>query len=922
MASRSGSILIYVIGLSAIVVIIASAFLHSMVAESRSAEHHEAMALAQSAARQGLNEALEALIADHIATNLAVGTGPGTSAVLAVPTHIDGPWHAPFVSRRQPYSVDQVDYQGSDSEIDASNEHLVLQPLLSVGSNDYVKWYGLGLSIYDGRGRHVEPNFHNLSRPAPVNGNPAVAPVDFTDLNAALPERSGGLWLDAAWCRMQTGDPRTDRSTARYRLRYALGVVDLDSLLLSNPLSDPDLDHNDPANDYRQPEPWVAGAQHAWYNLVSMFAPPPRYTDQANVVAGMRAEHVFLGRGLASNVDRGPGTGMPVTFPMMFRRHAGQANTDDQFWGYYGLGWNFPSDECEGLYRNAGTPASAAGLVPLAPIVANGDANMPFISTLFGPQLSWRNHFQATAGWSPWNYDGISGNHTIGRREQMLLTTPYGRGLRASAAPPADWGPGDAHVDTPWHVNLLTAPPTVLNAMIWAYLPPTVKTLKYTRESYQFHTGQNAFGNNTWGPSQGTNVIPEQDRSIHGRDLFTRLSGNGFQRYEPPQTPGVVPDFQIYGSITGGQKPTGVRAELRGAGERYPGRLWNGDPAHAGEGGDDLGEHIDVDTRFLQHGLCSHTRRALLDDLGGSITFWKENADPKGTPPAGWGSNPLDAFTWTVDPDVYKFDASYWWDILKAFSTAAAFTRAQWVQYPSDAFRPDTGFSPSGLRDPASYDTIAEFDALFLRQLGENLAAPGTVGSMQPAYVQDALWNGKDQRWTLGPAANHNIRSLLDADLLATPTVTSLERSKVMELVLNDFRMSFFGSSPAYATGFRPLDFNGDGKVTCSAYDPNLAATPDEIANGTATWKTVADAAAIDHWFSLTGCFFIGRSRHFRVITRGEVWDNLMRTTVAGVTLESVVFLNPDNAGMNRTHIPFQRWHFNRYTGNLPLLED
>ena len=96
----------------------------------------------------------------------------------------------------------------------------------------------------------------------------------------------------------------------------------------------------------------------------------------------------------------------------------------------------------------------------------------------------------------------------------------------------------------------------------------------------------------------------------------------------------------------------------------------------------------------------------------------------------------------------------------------------------------------------------------------------------------------------------------------------------------------------------------------------------DEAANGTTQWKLVGSANAIDSWFSLTGCFYIGKSTHYRVLARGEVWDNLLHKAAAGVTLESVLVVDPEGAGAGKTHIPYQRWHFNRYTGDLPLQEE
>ena len=72
----------------------------------------------------------------------------------------------------------------------------------------------------------------------------------------------------------------------------------------------------------------------------------------------------------------------------------------------------------------------------------------------------------------------------------------------------------------------------------------------------------------------------------------------------------------------------------------------------------------------------------------------------------------------------------------------------------------------------------------------------------------------------------NNISSLFASGQIATTTASALKRAHVMELLLNDFRMSFLGSSPAYSdppagggTQFMPLDFLGnDANLYCSCH--------------------------------------------------------------------------------------------------------
>lgn len=160
-------------------------------------------------------------------------------------------------------------------------------------------------------------------------------------------------------------------------------------------------------------------------------------------------------------------------------------------------------------------------------------------------------------------------------------------------------------------------------------------------------------------------------------------------------------------------------------------------------------------------------------------------------------------------------------------------------------------------------------------------------------------------------------------------------RTQAMELIVNDFRLSFFGASPQYGSDFRAFDFNGDGKAACSGFEPNAAATPDETALHLDQYTTNVDGNGIageevKHYFSNTGCFFLGKSRFWRIIVRGEVWDNYLKISNNTVDLDAVICLDPtdaDNAwtGFARnpgrqyaTHLLYQSWVYNNYRSLLP----
>jgi len=180
--------------------------------------------------------------------------------------------------------------------------------------------------------------------------------------------------------------------------------------------------------------------------------------------------------------------------------------------------------------------------------------------------------------------------------------------------------------------------------------------------------------------------------------------------------------------------------------------------------------------------------------------------------------------------------------------------------------------------------------------------------------------------------------------------------------MLNDYRMSFFGASTRYVD-FRPLDFDGNGRVNCSCYDMNPAASHEEKLYRTNRWKpveangkgpspsafTVAFDGALNAapynypipdvnraespWFTATGCFYIGKSHYYRIFTRGEVYDNMLKKAVAQQTLEAVLTVDPE-APRPSFAIPLdppiervsqeqrflhKQWHYTSSVIDLPL---
>lgn len=523
-------------------------------------------------------------------------------------------------------------------------------------------------------------------------------------------------------------------------------------------------------------------------------------------------------------------------------------------------------------------------------------------------------------------------------------------------------------------MNVLTAPPQTIQCMLLAYLPPQAKAFAYgTVTEARFRVIRDAGGNVTgwsstpdhgWEPVTAPLVWPfgspvhqnavmvTNGPNLCGHDLFTALAGPAFDEYPEPTDP------------TQGGIVNYLSTDTRPASQRYPGRLWNAAyatpwpilrpdtrPAAVANdalGGDDLGKDIDVDQHLMGRG--SHTGCLFFPELRvpsqPSGTGYSESSmyiDMNGAPalthldtPAG--SPTSDSFL-ADGRNMYKWRVSsppahptgwnsYWWDICQALSTTVATARAAWVQYPTDYLAPTSAFSPAGLRDPGLFDSIDKLDRFFLNQLGENYDTPGDGVPLAPVlcgYNAGATSGGPQygqQTYTRSAApVSNTIRTLVAGDRIAAGAATSAERGKIMERVLNDVRMSFFGSSPQYQDGFRPFDFDGDGRVQCSCYDRNPSASADERDWGTDRWQTVVAAGRGPepaHWFSLTGSFYVGKSHYFRIISRGEVFDNVLAVPVTQATLDAVLCVDPEGHGdLGHSQYLYQRWHYDRYVGML-----
>lgn len=944
MRARTGSAFLLCLALSAFAVMVGYAFLRGMVRNEMSGRNEQLIALAKDAAQSGLAHATEQILLDYNAGALQIGTSTGLGMITSAPTHLDGPYRAPFVSLIAPNRL-----RGAVESDDVAQENHLLANLMMKGELLYPSWHDAGCMIYDARGRYIEVNYHNTTRPAPMAPNPEpVAAVRFLDPTPVAPERSKGLFLDEDLHRLTGGTPEDQRRRARYRVRYAVGVEDLSGHLLANPRASMNVDRTDPNNDYRAVPRWIDHAAYVFDNMVS--------TWSGYRATALRMGHIFRGRGNSNNADRawvnGPRNGLPATFPMMFRQ---VEYADVPWYGYHCAGGKWgPWPNMGGRlysFNNTSRPnyeniaANPSGGEILTPIWQWG--NKSYVHALIGPQYSWFNQIFALQGalipeqLPTFSVDGFQASDPQWSQAWSQLNTIYslfGRSQVASDDPPGNWTWYQGRVNTPWQINLLTATPQVTSEMILAYLPPHLKTLHYTHDEYYQKTGVNAQGSDVFSPvetllKRNTNGGVGWNYAIPGLEVINDQVGNGFSEFPAPSslhtdgTTVIKPDYY--------QNPP----DPRPIGQRYPGPLCRGNSANGNEGSDDLGKDIDVDNAMgvgMQIGWCTHTYNPLLYFGGSDRSRVEDDA---------WGTRWYIVRRIDTGLTTYKF--SYFWDLAYALTTTLSYARAVWVQYPNTVFDPSDasalkGFDNPALRDPLAYDTIEEIDALFLRQMGENFVSPGTPAPANPFISNRLSASIEHLRFSVSPRpVSNTIRSLVTNGLITTASgVSSLERGKVMERMLNDFRMSFFGSSPKYAD-FRPMDFDGDGNVQCSCYDVNPLATPSEVTYRTARWKpvdgggrgpaptpfaTFDPALGPNPWFTVSGCFFIGKSHFYRIFTRGEVYDSFLKKPVAQQDLESVMVVDPEApqfpaAGRisPEQRTIFKQWRYNDSVSEMPL---
>jgi hypothetical protein len=1024
---RRGTVLVLCLTIVVALSLMAFAFLRVTSLHATGGASEARMLLAREAARMGFAHATEQIIRDF--------STPGAFS------RMEDSSHAAFVAVKRPYESDYATDQSESPQLLNVNEIPAENNLLQSFGGPYNDWNSMaaGQHTSDGRGRFYEPGFQNRAVTGiDLTASQPTVPVPFGSPATVLPDRHDGIFYDVRLKRIPLsvpGDALLVRETARFRLRYAINVVDLDGELLLN--GDPavpctDLQAAGPLATTADPAHHLTPAERIlrWKHAVPQITlaggrfAASGYGWGTGVAGGSRLEHLFMGRGATANFDRDPSRGYaPVSFPFMYRdKPSGFANgkvTAFQDPAVFAL-----APELFGDTPGGGVP------------IANTDTLM---RGLVGPQFSFTNFDESVQG-AAWE-GGQARPGVLGRY------TPFGRGL-AQAATPGRWA---GNVDTPWCVNLMTANSSIIYGMIAGFMPPGAIQVYYHNKPPAI-TPPPIIPNGDWrGMSYSAELLGTRDLFVKE---FSPAFGPGYGDYQTPHraSPTVSIDYHSPVARTVAQRYPGVIG-LNGADDTG---MW----CH-----DDLGKYLRATKRAFvstasDDGRIDETGRPEVTRLTGrfkeggyrpnpsqprnEISWWFHHDTYLGTGSARMGGPPPSTPPPQPDPPIWVYTSAYRkdslvrvvgppdtyyrakrdipaspivapvpttplpadWDVVtlpppetpawdaavvgahpdsiwdavgNAMSTAIAVARGQYLQYPNLNSKPGRYFNGTAWNTAwgPRVTSIKDVDALFVAALGSNPTHPndptpvatwkagntGSNGDCALPLVPD--WNLAKLRvaTTTIQVLNSTGPRLPSIDLVANTADLGLpqaplgtytfniaaqndpneprydshqssysadDRTAIAELIINDVRLSFFGSSPEYAGDFRAFDLNGDGKAHCSGF-ASVGGGP------LGQYTTNVDAQGIarvpvDAYFSNTGCFFVGKSRFWRIMVRGELWDNVLRTAVSCAQLDSVLCVDPMNEaqewvpgavpdpakGHYATHVIYQRWFYNTYRGLMP----
>ncbi len=918
---RRGSIFLLVLGLTTLMVVLAFTFIIAARLRREQGLGDGASLLAQQAARGGVGHAIEVLTRDFLASpNRASSFGSRWfQAFGAIDSGKEGKegWNPngddPMGHEDSPFDRNENDVKSEcrliemyiDDRRSGGNYRNRRQPFLNgwYTSRGLARWIEPCEFHRDLQGKPI--SFH-LTHPAPANAG-SSDPALWRGENY-LPDVDQPMWYDVHLL------PVDDRTLARFRLRYAVCVEDLGGHLLSAP-----------QGEYVLPVRQAPASVPTAVDAVGAAEIDPTLNEKyADAFVNLSAQSPNMLRPwVAALVWRGQGVwsdriwGESTVFPAI----ASFSGTVPAVWGDY---------------DNRGNAA------PIAPepddriTQAIPDGGTAAVMSAAGRQVRY-------------TFDDGSRAHSFAADTWNYLMTPFARTSRAKISPTRF---DDGYTDVPWQVNVLTAPARTITSMVFAYLPKEAQMLKY-RDFRQANWGafDPVWGSNSW--NSWSNYNQNKQVAHPHVDLFS--SPSFVANYQQPY-PGSAPYLwngtnPTPASDTPPVKPGGLDPnqwnEFLGAGYNIN-DWWRTQPS-------DL-----PDNRFPDGKLVGAAYSPLQGCWGRMYPEYPYEATILEQPFAGGIRIDVNDYNvgayldWTYG---MWYTDSYWYDLAQALTSTIALTQyahqsldgsqrltsanpdgiPRWPNVPGDsdyagrAGTPmlDTDRDGDGVNDtPSQLASIAAIDRQFVKNLGEYPEAYATGSRPSSAHV--AITCGHTHYNFLNiPAVTVYTPSANIKRLLGTGTI-SLQQAKLMELALNDLRMSFFGASGQYPD-FAGIDFDDDGVVQCSGYTGKTAP-----AGSTGYGPIVPVAQRI----SLTGCFVMQQSRFFRIIVRGQLFDELRHYPVAEANLETVYAIDPsgriydvngapsalrdpnhdgvhtDTVGMSEGRILFQRWLMNAYQGD------
>lgn len=918
---RSGSMLLLCIALVATASVIAFGFVANARSSMVSAEVLTRTELARAAARMGARHAMEVALGEQ---SRPYSTGEWSLSQFG---HLD----RDLPANSRPWGI-TLNQDGTVCSYNDSDDNVRAESLLFYLHHAWYGDQGIGqayrpegsdwpwATLPDRSCAVLNPGHPRWIEPGYYNNDGLNKPVRFTQVPTTTPDRNSPAYFDERW------RPVATRAQARYRLRYAVAAMDLGGHFKWG--RQLDFDPSRPFTD-------TTATPHEW--------------DENTARVYQKSFVSIIAKG-GVNEANSSNSGMPRTSALT---------------AYLGRGTSAAHPEYNYVRADRYLVGFSAGPT-LLPFSALGTFLEP------GAQVQTSNVQTMTSSGGPMSWYHARGTMAIGAQAgwwSLWTCSPFGSTNQYKATPSRY---NESAVDTPWRINVLTAPANTIKYMLYGYLPQVALKYVVTSESKYAWSGWVA-GSNWWdapkatwnatayvttsyspgGPGGPSNpAVDIQTRHFSPPSISPAQPFAGFEEVNYGATvnagtynllyPGPPADWEDYAATEldtsktpndGSSAANPIHTLMLGSRVN----IW-----HMPDNPIDWGKWApggDLRRRSLLTSGGYYT--ANLEGIG--------NRDYAGLPAEpmrgssaflcydlGWGGGKDviggDRTTYSMDTNRRFFHRdSYWLDLMTA--TAGAVALAKGIHQDATCVGPASQVPYKGSATiPLKPTHIRDLDRNTLAILGEwfpgDATAPGST-TCKPGHVLIHYNGGMETkapspRYIIDWTASANIagvKSFLAAAApggAALPADQAARKAANMERVLNDWRMSFFGANPTY-TDFTGLDFDGDGYAIASFYTGSVAV-------GGKTYPGHPATAGVgplpDLRFSLSGFFVIDRTRYVRALVRGQVWDELRRQSIEDANLDTVFAIDPNGdfnsttkAGMEDTCTLYQRWMSNFYVG-------